>query len=456
MANMTLITSVTVGAGGTSYVTLPASGTIPDTYADLKIIASARSTRSDNNDPLIIEFNGSTTGYSMKALRGTGAAAQSISDTSIWVGAIPGSTATSDTFGSVEVYIPDYQSASPKSVSSDGVGENDATTAYSLLSAGLWDIATDVAITTIKLYAQNGNLVEGSTFYLYGVSSTSYSPSALGGVVSQDNDYWYHTFPFSSTFTPTSALSADILCIAGGGSGGWQGGAGGAGGGGAGGLLTFTSQSLTTTGYTVTVGAGATNIANEAGTTGSDSQFGSLTLVKGGGGGGRDSSTVGNERYMGGKTGGSGGGGGINADNSTTPPAGSATSGQGNNGGSGFGGYGSGGGGGGAGSVGANTVSQKVAGAGGAGVNTYASWANATFTGINGYYAGGGGGGAGPSTTTTGGAGGLGGGGLGGGDNQSSSAGVRNTGGGGGAGGYPNGGNGQNGGSGLVIVRYAK
>ena len=46
--NMTLITSVTVGSGGAASVTLPATGTIPATYTDLKIVASTR--QSGNAD----------------------------------------------------------------------------------------------------------------------------------------------------------------------------------------------------------------------------------------------------------------------------------------------------------------------------------------------------------------------------------------------------------------------
>jgi hypothetical protein len=69
-----------------------------------------------------------------------------------------------------------------------------------------------------------------------------------------DGTYYYHMFPFTGTFTPTQSITADVLVIAGGGGGGGNWG----GGGGAGGLLYFSSQSLTATGYTCTVGAGGT------------------------------------------------------------------------------------------------------------------------------------------------------------------------------------------------------
>jgi hypothetical protein len=57
--NMELITSVTVGSGGAASVTLPATGTIPATYTDLKVVYSVRSTSSTSN-VIDISFNGNT------------------------------------------------------------------------------------------------------------------------------------------------------------------------------------------------------------------------------------------------------------------------------------------------------------------------------------------------------------------------------------------------------------
>ena len=110
-------------------------------------------------------------------------------------------------------------------------------------------------------------------------------PKATGGTITSDASYWYHTFTGNGTFTPLQSLTADILVIAGGGGGGInQYGNTIGGGGGAGGLLYFSSQSLTATGYTCTIGGGGSaNTTGAAGTNGSDSQFGALTLVKGGG-----------------------------------------------------------------------------------------------------------------------------------------------------------------------------
>jgi len=173
--SMTLIEHIEVGSGGAASIEFVSVGDIPSDYTDLKILISARSDRSGfDNDPLFIEFNGDTgASYAVRALRGSGSAASSFTETDIWLAQIPAATATSSTFGNVSVYIPNYLSTNPKSVSADGVGENNATAAYQMITAGLWDIATDEAITSIKLYAQNGNLVQYSSATLYGITAGS-------------------------------------------------------------------------------------------------------------------------------------------------------------------------------------------------------------------------------------------------------------------------------------------
>ena len=431
MPNMELITSVTVGSGGAASVTLPATGTIPQTYTDLKVVISSRNT--DIYNEIHFRFNGDTgNNYSGRNVYGNGSSATSSSSSSIsslqnlTVESVSGQTAS--TFGNTELYIPNYTSSNHKSISADGVQENNATSAQAMLGAGLW--ANTAAITTITAFPSIGTFAEGSTFYLYGISNVTSTTKATGGIVSSDGTYNYHMFPFSSTFTPTTALTADYLVIAGGG-GGWVGG------GGAGGYRTSiggTALSLTAQAYSVTVGAGGA----PQGTSGSNSVFSTITST--GGGAGAGGVTVYN--------GGSGGGGSNDATNYGTGNAGSYSPSEGNNGGSRVSGQTSGGGGG-AGAVGGN-ASGTTGGAGGNGSNSASTWATATQTGVNGYYAGGGGGGG----IGQGGLGGLGGGGN---AEQigvlSGRPGIANTGSGGG--GQYNVATVGNGGSGLVIIRYA-
>ena len=437
MPSYVLLEKITVGAAGASSVTF--SG-IPQTgYTDLVVKAS---TRGDSTGAAFTSIrllpNGSSANGSTRWIRGNGATASSDVDTTgIYSGESDTAGATASTFANIEWYIPNYAGSTYKSFSIDSAHENNVTTAYLHLVAGLWSDVS--AITSITLDLSAGSFVQYSTFYLYGVAALGTTPAIVpyatgGDTIMTDGTYWYHAFKASGTFTPAKGLSCDVLTIAGGGGGRADVG----GGGGAGGLLYSTSQSLTTTGYTVTIGAGGALSAGQ-GNSGSNSSFAALTATGGGGG-----------NSVTGGAGGSGGGGGATG--------GTGTAGQGNNGGTGAGSgfYGQGGGGG-ASAVGANGTTT-AGGAGGAGSNTYSTWLSATGTGVSGYLAGGGGGSGDFRQTNTGsGAGGSGGGGAGSPNGSTAGvAGTANTGGGGGGGGYgAPAQNGGAGGSGLVIVRYA-
>jgi hypothetical protein len=420
-ANYTLLEKITVGAAGASSVTF---SSIPQTgYTDLVVKASARGTTTigSGGHYYTISLNGSTSSRTQIFLQGDGSSASSGSS-STFTSYMDPSDYTSNTFSNFELYIPNYAGSTNKSMSVDVVTENNATSSFAAFYAQLW--SSTAAITSFTLTPNAGNFAQYSTFYLYGVAKLGTTPVIVpyatgGDIIETDGTYWYHAFLSSGTFTPAKGLSADILQIAGGGGSPQDGG-----GGGAGGLLAHTAQALTTTGYTVTIGAGGTGSGTSS-SNGSNSQFASLTASVGGGASVYHSS---------GATGGSGGGGSAFA----SPFAGgSGTAGQGNAGGAGGGGNFSGGGGG-AGAVG-TAAGGSIGGNGGDGVSTYSSWGLVTGTGevISGaaWFAGGGSGWYGSTT-----------GGKGGGGNQVN--GIPNTG--GGAGGYI-----KNGGSGIVIVRYA-
>jgi len=181
MANtFTLISSVTVGSGGTASITFSA---IPQTYTDLKIVLSARlSANGDTFGNTKISFNGIPAGtvYSAKNIRGDGSAVASNNFTS--QDSIPnnysavGSTSTASTFNNTEIYIPNYTSTSAaKSLSIDNVTENNATEAWATLYAGLWNPASQGAITSIVLtsnYSASELYAQYTTAYLYGIKNS--------------------------------------------------------------------------------------------------------------------------------------------------------------------------------------------------------------------------------------------------------------------------------------------
>lgn len=411
---------------------------IPSTYTDLVLIAVVKNSSTLNNGRFF--FNNDTSSlYSGTYLQGNGSAASSGRVSNVNSCYTPEISTTDWTI--ITANIMNYSNTTTfKTTLIRGGTASDRTAAWVDL------YRSTNAISRIDFETFGGNLLAGSTFSLYGIANAGIAGGAKatgGDIVTTDGTYWYHAFRNSGTFTPSVALTADVLVVAGGGGGGGQPDSGNSsGGGGAGGYLYFASQSVSTSALTVTVGAGGAGgpAGSNNGSQGSNSQFGALTASVGGGFGQRAFDTA-----LGG-TGGSGGG-----------SSGSATSGQGNSGGTsvGAGSNYQGGGGGGAGAAGSG------AGNGGAGLNTLSSWFSVTGTGVSGYVAGGGGGGQYFFTDGTR-LGGAGGGGNGGGWNGSTLvapvAGTVNTGGGGGGAGSRDGQGakaGAAGGSGLVIVRYA-
>lgn len=163
----TAIASTTVGAGGAANIEFTS---IPATYTDLVVKLSARSVRSATADFLQININTSASNFTARYLESNGSTVVSGTDT-VFIGAFPGSTATASTFGSFELYLPNYTVNSNKSISADSATENNGTTAYLDFVASLWSQTT--AITSVKiLSATANNFAQYTTATLYGISKT--------------------------------------------------------------------------------------------------------------------------------------------------------------------------------------------------------------------------------------------------------------------------------------------
>jgi len=284
----------------------------------------------------------------------------------------------------------------------------------------------------------------------WGVQNPVLPPFATGGTTSDYAGYKVHSFLSGSTdFVVNVSGIIDVLMVAGGGGGGSH----HAGAGGAGGVIVATGITIVAGTYSMVVGAGGAANAYGAGDNGSNTTAFGATAT-GGGSGGKYQTTAP-------AAGGSGGGGNGTDDNSYNQGASgtqanvtsgtlSGATGYGNDGGNSNYSH-LGGGGGGAGAVGGNYVPNSDAGVGGIGIQ------NLFRTGSNVYYGGGGGGGNWSYTVYA--AGGNGGGGAGGGGGNATTAigtdGAVNTGGGGGGSGSQGVRAGGDGGSGIVVIRYA-
>jgi len=144
---------------------------IPSGYTDLILKISIRTSKATVWDEMDLTFNGTSTGYYDRHLAGDGSAASSSSNSNaafFRLVMVNGNTATTNSYGNGDIYIPNYTSSNYKSFSAELVSENNATNAYQYLYGGV--LQNTAAITSIKLTSHNSaSILAGSTATLYGV-----------------------------------------------------------------------------------------------------------------------------------------------------------------------------------------------------------------------------------------------------------------------------------------------
>jgi hypothetical protein len=149
---------------------------IPSTFTDFVIRASIRSDNSIRiSDAINIRINSDIgANYSWVYVLGNGSSASSSINNGIdYVspGVANAPLSTSNTFASLEMYVPNYTTSAKKPLSFFGAFEDNTTTAQVRATAGLWQ--GTAAITSVQFFPLNGpNFVSGSSFYLYGIKNS--------------------------------------------------------------------------------------------------------------------------------------------------------------------------------------------------------------------------------------------------------------------------------------------
>lgn len=163
--------------GSTTLTTTTASVTfssIPQTYTDLLLKISPRTTNTSFGETIRIRPNNLTTNGSARILRGFGTGSSSYTYSNVLAtNNSLGNTATASIFASIDVYIPNYTSSNYKSFSSDAVSENNATDGRQDIIASLW--SDTAAITSLVIDNDAGSpfsFTANSTFYLYGIKNS--------------------------------------------------------------------------------------------------------------------------------------------------------------------------------------------------------------------------------------------------------------------------------------------
>ena len=162
---VTFIQTITVGAGGSATIDFTS---IPQTYTDLMILFSTRSTDLQNVN---IKFNNTSTTYTTIHMSGDGSG--TTTNNYILGGLSVGSTATANVFGNNMYYIPNYTGSAQKVYSVDSVPENNATTSgIGLMMTGAkWNGTSAINQITFNIVS-SGNFAQYSSASLYGIKNS--------------------------------------------------------------------------------------------------------------------------------------------------------------------------------------------------------------------------------------------------------------------------------------------
>ena len=161
------IATVTVGSGGAADIDFTS---IPATYTDVVLKISCRGSDTTVYTSMTISLNGSSSSFTGRIIEGSGSSVASGTPTT-GIGDPNGNGSTANTFGNVEIYIPNYAGSTNKSISVDGVGENNATEAYAYFVATLRSNTAAINQITISPTATK-TWLQYTSATLYGIKNS--------------------------------------------------------------------------------------------------------------------------------------------------------------------------------------------------------------------------------------------------------------------------------------------
>jgi hypothetical protein len=170
MANtFTLISSSTLGSTASS-VTF---SSIPSTYTDLFLRASARTNYAALSNMGQFYFNGDTTNkYSTDYIESNGSSlsgGRSVNTSQFNIMYINGDSNTANAFGPWSIYIPNYQSSGIKQLFAESSSDGTNSTQTKDLVALRFNSG---AVSSITLYSGGVLWAADSSFHLYGIKNS--------------------------------------------------------------------------------------------------------------------------------------------------------------------------------------------------------------------------------------------------------------------------------------------
>lgn len=161
---MELIQTIDVGVGGSASITF---SSIPQTYTDLYLVLSARTTTGAGLDTPYLTINSvSCAGYRLEGSGGSGAA-KGYSSSNQSVGYVNGSGSTSNCFSNASILISNYTLSATKLVTMETAMEQNSSAAYSVLVGAICSNTSPA--TTVSITGGGGNFMQYTTASLYGI-----------------------------------------------------------------------------------------------------------------------------------------------------------------------------------------------------------------------------------------------------------------------------------------------
>jgi hypothetical protein len=141
---------------------------IPQTFDDLVLLVSPRTSLNGGGFSDALSFNGSTANRTHRRLGNDGSTGINVnSSTDGNIAWTSGAQITANTFANSSIYIPNYRLSIHKQAYSLAVVENNASEGYMGVWGWIW--ADNAAVTSIT-YGVYG-LIAGSTISLYGITN---------------------------------------------------------------------------------------------------------------------------------------------------------------------------------------------------------------------------------------------------------------------------------------------
>jgi hypothetical protein len=145
---------------------------IPQTYTDLIVHLSVRSTYATGYDSIGMYFNGVQTTQSNTFLNGTGSGYSSNRSTYRALATINSAFNNPNVFSSITITIPNYAATIYKQISIDHVLEGNQAASVLTIGAELWSNTAAINSITFDTATSGVALAQYTEFTLYGVKNS--------------------------------------------------------------------------------------------------------------------------------------------------------------------------------------------------------------------------------------------------------------------------------------------